>query len=153
MSTGYRTKLPIFGQVILGSSAFLLLVCAGQSKVWGASGKTDGASTDRVLTVQSAYSNTNNRPDPFLPVKLKGKSASPMASVNDHELHLQGILWHPTKPAAVVNRQSIALNETVTLKLSSGDVPVRAISIERDRVILKIADREVELQLEKPGTN
>jgi hypothetical protein len=98
---------------------------------------------------QSVYSNANNRPDPFLPVKRKGSHSDTRLAVNESELHLKGILWHPTKPVAIVNHQPIALNETVTLKISSGDVTAKAISIERERVILKLSDRQIELQLER----
>ena len=98
---------------------------------------------------QSSYNNTNNRPDPFWPVKRKSSGPDLRSAVNESELHLKGILWHPTRPVAIINRQPMALNETVTLKLSTGDVAAKAISIERDRVVLMIAEHRVELQLER----
>lgn len=70
------------------------------------------------------------------------------ATVSDSELKLQGIVMHPTKPIAVINRQSVGLNEQVTLKLRSGEIAAKAILIERSRVVLKIGDRNVELRLE-----
>jgi hypothetical protein len=96
---------------------------------------------------QSSYSNANNKPDPFLPVALKGKPSDTNAPVSTFELQLQGIIWHPTKPAAVVNRQRIELNETVTFKLNSGSLTVKVIAIDRNRVVLKSGEQQIELRL------
>jgi hypothetical protein len=96
---------------------------------------------------RSAYVNSNERPDPFLPVRLKNKGSEPLVPVNHGELQLQGIMWHPTKPAAVVNRKRIELNETVTLKLNTGDHAVKAVVIDRDRVVLKMGEQQIELRL------
>lgn len=133
-------SLVTFGSFVLASTAI------GTGSV---APNTD-AKPSVELPSKSSYSNTNNRPDPFLPVKLKGaKSADSKAVFDDRDLHLQGILWHPTNPVAIVNRQRLFLNEPATLKLSSGDTTVRAVTIERDRVVLKIDNRQVELQIER----
>src|SRR5690242_12569673 len=69
---------------------------------------TSDANTNEAATAsKSTYTNSNNRPDPFLPVKLKNKSFEAKVVLDDRELHLEGILWHPTTPAAIVNRQRI----------------------------------------------
>jgi hypothetical protein len=111
-----------------------------------AKGKPAGDKSPQVLSI---YSNSNKRPDPLLPVRLKGKRHDPKVAADDREMRLQGILWHPTKPVAVVNRTSIALNESATLKLSTGEFQVKAIAIERDRAVLLVDDRQVELRLER----
>lgn len=96
----------------------------------------------------SSYDNSNNRPDPFLPIKLKNVATNPRSTVGlDGDLKLQGILADPAKPVAIINRQPVALNETVTLRLPSGEMVVKAIRIDRDRVVLKAGDREIELQI------
>jgi hypothetical protein len=99
--------------------------------------------------VKSVYNNLNNRPDPFLPVKSKGKGVEAKADFDDGEFKLQGILWDPTNPVAVVNRKRIFLNESATLKLPSGEATVTAVSIDRNRVVLKVGSRQVELQMER----
>lgn len=98
---------------------------------------------------QSHYSNNNNRSDPFLPVRLKGRGPEPRIAVSQSELHLQGIIWHATKPVAVINRQRVELNGSVTLRLNSGDRTAKAVAIERDRVVLRVDDRDIELVLER----
>ncbi len=122
----------------------LALALAG----WLGAPMVHGATADPNEIPRSAYSNQNSRPDPFLPVKLKGIGLEAKASVADQGLHLQGILWDPVKPAAIINRQRVVLNETVVLKLNMGECTVKATRIERERVVLKMDTREIELQLE-----
>ena len=111
--------------------------------------ESQGAASTDPSQSGSSYNNANNRPDPFLPVRLKGRGPDPVVTVNEGELHLQGILWHPTRPVAVVNRQRVFLNDTVTIRLNSGEHSVKAIAIEREKVVLKVDDRQVELVLER----
>lgn len=123
-------------------------VALGSVIMPGAQAVDTNATTNGADVVLSAYDNSNNRPDPFLPVKLKNVATNPRGTVGlDADLKLQGILADPAKPVAIINRQPVALNETVTLRLPSGEMMVKAIRIERDRVVLRAGDREIELQI------
>jgi hypothetical protein len=128
----------------------LALLCAGGltlSVVGTAAASAPGNQNGAPDLALSTYGNANNRPDPFLPVRLKAKGAETKGIVDESELQLQGILWDPTKPVAIINRQRVSLNEVVTLKLSSGEHLVKATAMHRDRVVLKVDDREVELRM------
>ena len=140
----FDCSTPFLVTMILG-----FLFCASWLPVMAASDTTAPPGSPLNPQVPSTYNNANKRPDPFLPVKLKGRGPEVKVTFNDSELHLRGILWHPTKPVAIINRQSIGLNETVTLKLSSGEFSAKAVSIEREKVVLKLGDHEVTLQLER----
>lgn len=118
------------------------------------SGEANQAPTNPSLPqpeamVRSVYSNANNRPDPFWPVKLKSLGANVPVSVDYSDLQLQGILWDPEKPVAIISRQRVGLNQTVAVNLRGGVVQVKAVSIQRTNVVLKIGDRQVELRLER----
>lgn len=141
-----RSPIPVCGKQIVTAGVLALSL----SFAVGTADSAANPAPDKRQPAQSSYSNTNDRPDPLLPVRLKGaRGAEPRLTVNQSDLRLQGIIWHSSKPAAVVNRQRIGLNETVTIRLTSGDHAVKAIVIDRDRVVLKVDDRRVELQLER----
>lgn len=127
---------------------WILVLVVAASRLLAAPSATNAVpSSDKDSPAVSTYHNDNNRPDPFLPAKMKGKGVEARAVFDDREFHLQGILWHPTNPVAIINRKRVLLNETMTLKISSGDAIVKAVTIERDRVILNVGNRQVELKL------
>ena len=62
-------------------------------------------------------------------------------------IRLQGILYQPAHPSAIVNDQLLTLDKTVTLNTGGGTITVRALEITRDRVVLESAGQKVELHL------
>jgi len=89
------------------------------------------------------YASHDNR-DPFVP--LVDKKGRPVEVVEGglqfkaSDLYLEGIIWDPVKPMAIINDEVI----------SSGD-KIRGVTIqkiEKDRVILKYQDKEFELTMD-----
>ena len=147
-SSSYQRLVPI----IIPSCMGIALVLASSSllAVPGTKSPDTGQpkeETKGVVTI-SVYDNSNNRPDPFLPVGMKRKGPEAEATLSDTELKLQGILWDPEKPIAIINRQRVGLNQTVSLALRAGEVTVTAIAIQRDKVVLKLDKRQIELELD-----
>lgn len=98
---------------------------------------------------ESAYEPVKTR-DPFLPVGTTAKGPA-TATVNVTALQLQGILYDPHNPSAMVNNQSVWLNKKVTLSTDSGPVEVQAVEITRQRVVLLVGGNKIELRLPAVG--
>ena len=116
-----------------------LLVCASAG-----AGTTPAGSFNSDLQ-KSVYKPVRQR-DPF---NLAGVTAPdskvlPTATI---PLHLEGILFQPGNPAAIVNGTLITLNKIATIKDGNGEIPVKAIEITRNRVVLESGDQKVELLL------
>jgi len=119
--------------------AIWLLICASAG-----AGTTPQGSFDGDLQ-KSVYKPVKQR-DPF---NLAGVTASdskvlPTATI---ALHLEGILYQPGNPAAIVNGTLVTLNKTASINAGNGEIQVRAIEITRNRVVLQAGDQKVELLL------
>lgn len=120
-----------------------LLICAAA----GAATKPQ-AEFNPELKV-STYKTAKVR-DPFARsgVAAPGGKASPSVPIT---LHLQGILYQPTNPSAIVNDKLLTLDKIVTLSAGNGEVQVKAVEIARDRVVLDVGGQKVELWLSQRG--
>jgi hypothetical protein len=103
--------------------------------------------------VRSAYATESTR-DPF------GSEVPGVATALGNEktkaavlprLLLQGILYHPTHPAAIVNDQLVEPNRPVQLKTEQGEIEVKALQITREVVLLEVRGQTVELRLGNTG--
>jgi hypothetical protein len=95
----------------------------------------------------STYEPTNLR-DPFAKpgVASQDAKAAPGAPII---FQLQGILYQPTNPSAIVNDRLLTLNKIVTLNTGNVEVQVKAVEITRNTVVLEVGGQKVELQLSK----
>lgn len=68
-------------------------------------------------------------------------------------LSLEGILYEPSNPAAIVNGVLIQLNKAVAVPVTGGELTIKAVKITRSRVILDINGQKLELELaaERPA--
>jgi hypothetical protein len=93
----------------------------------------------------STYAPTKSR-NPFIKTKAslietKGTGELPL------DLHLEGILYSASNPSAIVNGQLLLLNKNVTVKSNGESVTIRATDITRQRVLLDVQGKSVELRL------
>lgn len=97
---------------------------------------------------RSTYEPTNAR-DPFMKVGEKGGLALQMKMTPGvpFPFRLDGILYHPSDPWAIVNDTRLALNKPVTLRAGGAEIQVRAVEITRSKVVLEVAGQKVELRL------
>lgn len=127
-----------FGQSLL-FLLFWLLVCFSAG-----AGTTPPAKAKPALQV-STYDPANLR-DPFL-----APGVTPMKSkvVDKTSLtfKLQGILYSPSRPAAMVNDKLVEVGKPVTLTSGLAEIEVSAVRITRDTVILEAAGERIELRL------
>jgi hypothetical protein len=135
--------------------ALITLIAFGQSLVFlvfwlffcasAGAANTTSAELDPQLRL-STYAPAKAR-NPFL--KPNAATAGLKSTINaaSLEFHLQGILYHPTSPSAMVNDQLVSLDKTVDVKAGGSDVRVRALEITRDRVLLEANGQKVELRL------
>ena len=95
----------------------------------------------------STYEPTNLR-DPFAKpgVLAQDAKAAPGAPII---FQLQGILYQPTNPSAIVNDKLLTLNKIVTLDTGNVEVQVKAVEITRNTVVLEVGGQKVELRLSK----
>ncbi|NQU11052.1 hypothetical protein HQ590_09700 [bacterium] len=96
----------------------------------------------------SSYQPTSTR-DPFLPAHAKVSST--VVSAGQGEFRLQGLLYDSTSPAAIVNDQMVILNKPTILLTTLGPVEVKAIEINRRRVVLDVGGEKVDLPFETAG--
>lgn len=128
------------GQMVLFAVIFLFLCAVGYAAA--------PAVNPLELRV-SEYAPKSER-DPFgsQPVAVApGATSAPAAVTVPVELKLQGILYHATRPAALINDKTVELNKPVTVKTAHGEVPVRALEITREIVLLEVGGQKLELRL------
>jgi type II secretory pathway component PulC len=82
-------------------------------------------------------------------VTARDESPKPVAT-SALDLRLQGILYSSKDPTASINNQLVHRNVPTTLKLEGGELRVKAVEITRDRVILEVEGRQVELRMNAP---
>lgn len=103
----------------------------------------------------STYAPTKTR-DPFgwggpaPTVATTGTTAVAVQPVVNFPFRLEGIMYDPQQPAAIINNEMVVLKKTVTLRAGSVAIAVRATTITADRVVLEAGGQTVELRLVKP---
>ena len=108
-----------------------------------------GAATPPQTTFQpylivSAYNPVTQR-DPLGKSGLSQESkVAPGVAV---AFRLEGILYSPSSPSAIVNGTLVTLNKTVTLTDGNGQTQVKPVEITRERVVLETGGQRVELRL------
>lgn len=90
----------------------------------------------------SSYGPSKAR-DPFVKVGASNK----LAPVGTGAFQLQGILYDPVNPTAIVNDQLVTLKKAVAMQVGGGVVQVRALEITREKVVLEAGGQRVELRL------
>ena len=99
----------------------------------------------------SVYQPTSSR-DPMLrpggASATTGQAKAPVAPVN-FAFRLEGIHYHPTAPAAVLNRKLIYLNKPVKLTNGSTEIMITAVEITRERVVIEASGERIELRLRR----
>ena len=131
-----------FGQAIFFLVLFLF-ICA-----WAGAATKGTARTNLELTT-SAYVPQTER-DPFgseiaLSADTSGGKATGTATSG--MLKLNGILYDPAHPSAMVNGVLLELNKPVMVRAEQREVEVKAVEITREIVSLEIGGRRVELRL------
>lgn len=127
--------------------AIWLLVCAAAGATTPEPVKSNSLTAELKL---SAYQPSKTR-DPFLPVNSATDSATQVSvEVGEGSFQLEGILYSPNQPAAVINGKLVTLHKNVALPVGNADVPVRATEITRDRVRILVQEQTIELRLPAP---
>ena len=93
----------------------------------------------------STYQPTNAR-DPFAKpgIAMQATKTAPTIPIS---LQLQGILYQPANPSAIVNDKLLTLNKIVSFNTGNSEVQVKAVEITRESVVLDIGGQRVELRL------
>jgi hypothetical protein len=81
---------------------------------------------------------------------VTGKVAMATAPAASFPFRLEGIMYEPRQPSAIINNQVVVLQKTVVLRSGGLAVEVRAVEIAADRVVLEVGTERVELRLAKP---
>jgi type II secretory pathway component PulC len=118
---------------------FWLLICASAGAA-GAIGNQFSAELH-----QSTYQPVKQR-DPFFKIRSPVHEVKSLPSTVVG-LQLDGILYQPTDPSAIVNGQLVTLHKIVSLNTGAEEFQVKAIEITRDHVVLEANGRRVELNL------
>lgn len=124
--------------------AFWLYFCTS------AGAETPAAAGDDPKLQVSSYSPSKTR-DPFVKAGAGAGVGTQLTGVDSNMFHLQGILYQPTDPSAIVNNKLVSLNKIVTLTTDAGEIQIKAVEITRDRVVMEAGGQKVELRLIPPG--
>jgi hypothetical protein len=120
-----------------------LFVCA-----W-AGAATIGKPTIDLRIISSAYTPQKER-NPFGSGTLQpadGSAAKTSPEVAPGLLKLNGILYDPVHPSAVVNNQLVELKRAVKVLTGQGEIEVKALQIAREFILLEVGDQKLELWL------
>jgi len=77
-----------------------------------------------------------------------GQAKAPVAPVN-FAFRLEGIHYHPTAPAAVLNDKLVYLNKPVKLTNGGTEIMITAVEISRERVLIEAGGERIELRLQR----
>jgi len=114
------------------------------------------AAPDPVAEFDPQLRRSNYQPaksrDPFLRIGGPRVAPSTGAAVQtaapvQFAFRLEGILYHPSAPAAIVNDKMLQLNRPTTLVMNGQKIEVKAIEIMRNRVVLEADGQRIELVL------
>ncbi len=119
-----------------------LFVCASAG---AAVSKGEGTAPTAPALHPSVYQPAAVR-DPFVPPGTK-LSQPAVVAVGADEFRLDGILWHPSQPSAILNGKLVDLKRPVKVATVVGKVQVEAVEITRDLVKLKVDQEIIELRL------
>ena len=117
-----------------------LLVCANAG---AATASKDGFDPN----LQTSVYNPVKQRDPFSQAGAPAATAAAAATTAPTDFHLEGILYQPVSPSAIVNDKLVTLGKTTTLDVDGGQIQVKAIEITRNRVVLEAGGQKVELLL------
>ncbi len=132
-----------FGQSLLFLALWLWL-CASV----GAATKAEPWKEPKLE--MSDYRPTKTR-DPFLPKALSPTATGETPAVVDVSLlKLQGIVYEPVNPSAMVNDKLLYAGRPVTVSTERGTAEIVATEITREHVLVKVGGRQVELRLGLP---
>jgi hypothetical protein len=103
----------------------------------------------------SIYRPTSTR-DPLMRPGVVSTGAvtrtSPVVAPLSFPFRLEGILYNPTAPSAVLNDKVVVLNKPVKLTAGHVEIVVTVVEISRDRVVVEAAGQRRELRLASPGS-
>jgi hypothetical protein len=134
---------------IIGILAFIqsLLFLVLWLWICGVAGAATPAKTESSLELKpSNYDPTKER-DPFAKAGTTKAATTNLASAATFVFRLDGILFEPTHPSAIVNGKLLTLDKIVSLKGGNGEIQVKAVEIVRDRVVLEAGGKRIELQI------
>ena len=140
LSARHWIVLPAFGQSLL-FLVFWLFWCT----MAGASVNPAGSASDNLQLQESTYQPRKTR-DPFAsfcPVANSPEQKSQM--VVPVSLKLQGILYQPGNPSAIINNHLMSLNKTVIIPTENGQLPAKAIRITKELVVVEVGGQTVKL--------
>lgn len=120
-----------------------LLVCAN------AGAATASKDSFNPNLQQSVYNPVTQR-DPFSPAGAPAASAATVTAAPS-DFRLEGILYQPGSPSAIVNDALLTMGKTATIDVGGGQIQVKAIEITRNRVVLEAGGQKVELLLNPPN--
>ncbi len=95
---------------------------------------------------ESTYQPVKQR-DPFSPGGAPVGNAAATVSAAPSDFRLEGILYQPGSPSAIVNDKLLTLGKTATIDVGGGQIQVKATEITRNRVVLEAGGQKVELFL------
>lgn len=154
---GPAVRQPSKDTALTRNGAVVCMLAFGQSLlflvIWLFACAWAGAATSpaKPLGAQlqtSAYKPVKTR-DPFLKAGQATADSKAVAG-GSVVFRLQGILYEPANPAAMVNDQLVTLNKTVHLSTGNGEIKVKAVEITREKVVLEAVGQKVELRLNSP---
>ena len=98
--------------------------------------------------LQPATYNPTKKRDPFDGFTAGVSSTVTKAvTVDVTAFKLQGILYQPINPSAIVNDQLVTVDKTISLDIGGNKVEVKVVQITRDLVVLDVSGQRVELRL------
>jgi hypothetical protein len=100
---------------------------------YGVDARLSGKDLDRVRKVEMPA--TENAPPAARPARVFVAPPPPTAP---EALTLKGITWSKTRPMALINNHTFQLNEESEVRLASGNVTVRCLSIQPTAVVIRV---------------
>jgi len=97
----------------------------------------------------SSYDPVHGR-DPFAKPGF-GEQNVKAGTVSPTLFRLQGILYQPDNPSAIVNDKLVTLNKIVTFNVGNAEVRAKVVEITRTGVSLEVGGQRIELQLSAQG--
>jgi hypothetical protein len=136
---------------VLAFVAMLLWVCslAGAATTSASETELRSSSFEPVSQRDPFLPKHQPQPEPVAAVVAAPEAKEPAApAFSAADFRLNGILFEPANPAAIVNDRLITLNKIVTLDTPKGAVRARALAITRERVTLEVGGERLELRMD-----
>ncbi|HUJ12126.1 MAG TPA: hypothetical protein VL171_19125 [Verrucomicrobiae bacterium] len=137
-----------FVRILAFCQALIFLVLFLFMCAW-AGARTVAKSNVDLRIVTSSYAPKNER-NPFVSVAI-AQTGDPAATTSPviapGLLKLDGVLYDPVHPSAVVNGQLVGPKRAVKVPTAQGEIEVKALQIARESILLEVGGQKLELWL------